>query len=274
MKHIGLDVGRSGVKTYSDNGKWVYPASVGSYRNFKLDKHLTENDMIVQYNDNTYLVGEIADIEAHDGTRNFLKSKANPDTQILSVVGIHRLVNDGATVNVVICHPIDNHRGTDKTRLKSLLEGRHTVIVNGNRKTFTIDTVSVTPEGACALFAIEGLPPVAHGIDIGSATVNYATWLRGGWVDRLSGTLPYGFDNSNLSVERFARKVAMDFSRMVQDVKGQVFVFGGIAEQIVPHLSQYITNQRVVAVEDSLYVNAKSCYNIGVKLHEKNLQKK
>lgn len=274
MKIIGVDIGRSRCKFYTENNKWSFESCLGSYRTFNLEKSLGKDDSIVEYEDKKYFVGNIAAEESYDAAKNFLKTKALPDTKILALVGIHKLVDESENVRIVICHPIDNHKGRDKNKIKEMLVGEHTVKVNDVTKSFRIESVSVTPECACAKFAIEDLPQIAHCLDIGSATTNYATWIKNGWIDKLSGTIPYGFDNSNLSMNDFARKVVMDLSKRVPTISGNVYVIGGLADSITPYLIQYVNSHKVLAVEEGLFTNAKACYKIGVELYEqtKNLQ--
>lgn len=266
---VGLDTGRNEVKAIAKSQQLSFPSAIGIHRELKMERELAESDMILVYEGKKYYVGSIAEIESHDGTKNFLKSKAHADTKLLGLVAIHRLVQTGDHVHLVICHPIENHKGQDKAKLKEMFIGEHQVTLNGLTKQIIVESVSVTSECACALFAIDGIPTLAHGLDIGSATVNYATWYKGNWVDRLSGTLPYGAENSNLSVDRLARKVAIDFSKMVQEVKGNVYLFGGLHEVIAPYLVDYITGHRVISVPDGKFVNAKACYNMGEKLYAK-----
>lgn len=266
---VGFDGGRNGSKTFTQDYKWWFPSCLGTNRSFTLDKEFGEHDMTVTHKGNSYLIGNIAEVESLDGARNFLKSKANLDTLVFTLVGIHRVIKDGDDVELVVCHPITNHKGKDKEIIKSMLLGRHSIIVNGIPKTFNIDSASVTVEGACGIFAIKDLPQIAHGIDVGSATVNYSTWYKGNWIDKLSGTLSYGIENSRLPIDGFTRKLAMDFSRCIQETQGTVYVFGGAAQRICDHLSQYITNQQVVCAQDPLYTNARACYEIGVRLHER-----
>ncbi|GIM45224.1 hypothetical protein DNHGIG_07730 [Collibacillus ludicampi] len=270
MRIFGLDVGRHRVKVYSDGIKLSFPSYCGSYRTLRLERTMTEEDMVVEWKGCRYYVGSIARDEAEDGIQNFLTSKVTTDTQLIGLTALHRFVENGEEIALVIGHPISNHTQPEKEGMRQLFTGEHDLTVNGEHKRFTITNVTVVPEGASTQFILPKKHTVAHGIDAGGATTNYCTWERGRWVDRLSGTLEFGLENiRNLSMEQFARLVANSVARKLHQFCGPIYVLGGAAEPLSSALRQYIRNVPIEPLEDGMFANARAYYDIGVKMYEK-----
>lgn len=269
MRIIGLDVGRHRVKVCSDGFKLSFPSYCGSYRPLRLERTMTEDDMIVEWKGVRYYVGAIARDEADDGVQNFLTSKVTTDTQLIGLTALHRIIENGEEVALTVGHPINNHMQPEKEGMRQLFIGEHKLTVNGVHKRFTVTNVTIVPEGASAQFLLPSKHTIAHGIDAGGATTNYCTWERGRWVDRLSGTLQFGLENIRLSMDQFARLVANSVAQKIHQFRGPIYVMGGAAEHLSSALRQYIRNVSIEPLEDGMYANARAYYEIGVKLHEK-----
>lgn len=273
MKVIGLDVGRYRVKAYSNGFKTSFSSYCGSYRSLKLERTMTNEDMVVKWDGRVYFVGEIAKDEADDGVQNFLSTKVTFDTKLLGLVAIHRLVDDGDEIFLTIGHPIANHIQSEKEGMKELFIGTHELTVNDIRKSFTISNVTVLPEGASTQFILPEKHTLAHGIDVGGATTNYCTWEKGRWIDRLSGTLPFGLENKKMNIEQFSRFIINNIAQRINQFNGHIYTIGGAAHLISDSLKQYIKNINISPLEEGSFANAVAYYTIGVKQYEK-LQKK
>jgi plasmid segregation protein ParM len=269
MRIIGLDVGRHRVKVYSDGCKLSFPSYCGSYRALRLERTMTEDDLIVEWKGCRYYVGAIARDEADDGVQNFLTSKVTTDTQLIGLTALYRAVENGEEISLVVGHPIINHTQPEKEGMRQLFTGEHELTVNGVYKRFKIRNFTIVPEGASTQFILPSKLVIAHGIDAGGATTNYCTWERGRWVDRLSGTLQFGLENMRLSIDQFARLVANNVAQKIHQFRGPIYVMGGAAEPLSSALRQYIRNVPIEPLEDGMYANARSYYEIGVKLYEK-----
>jgi plasmid segregation protein ParM len=269
MKIIGLDVGRHRVKAYSNNARISFPAFSGQYRELRLERQLTHEDKIVEYNGHVYYVGAIAQDESDDGAQSFLRSKATFDTQLLGLTAIHHLVESGEDIHLTIGHPVANHNKSENQRLRELFEGKHQLRVNGVWKHFNISNVTVTSECACATYLLPEKHPIAHGIDGGGATTNFVTWKRGMWIDRLSGTLPFGLDNVNFTMERYARLVAIEITKQIHEFRGPIYTMGGAALPLSHALKLYITHVPIIPLEEGMFANAKAYYTVGTMVREK-----
>lgn len=269
MKRIvGLDTGRKNTKIYTDSFFGTFTSYIGGARTLKLERQLTRDDKIVTYNNESFFVGSIARDESYDAVQLFTKSKVIKENKILGLTAIHSAVNDGDRIHLVTSHPVTNHDQKQKDGMKNLFIGRHVVNVNDITKEFLVESVIVTPECACIQFLIPNIPIVAHGIDIGSCTTNFVTWIRGKWSDQLSGTLMYGTENSGLSLTGIAKKVVLDIGQRIQQFRGNVYVIGGVGSEISLLIQEYIPDQKVITLDNGLYANAIANYTIGVKTCE------
>jgi plasmid segregation protein ParM len=270
MNHKALDVGRSETKVFDGSVKYSFPSYCGVYRPLRLEREITEHDMIVEWNGGKWYVGEIARDESDDGIQNFLSSKVTMDTKLLGLVALHRIVKNGEEFELVTGHPIENHVPIEKEGMRNLFVGEHELTINGVYKRFTVTKGTVVPECAAAQFIIPQKHNVAHGVDVGGATTNFVTWEKGKWIDRLSGTLPFGLEKiRNMSIDQFARLIANGIAQRILQFRGSIYVMGGAAQPLAIALQKQIRNAPVIALEDGKFSNVRAYYEIGVKLREK-----
>lgn len=270
MKTIGLDVGRHRVKIYTDDSKRLSFASYsGEYRDLKLEREMGTEDRIVEFRGNKYYVGPIAQDESWDGVQSFLISKVNFDTLLLGLTAINGIVESGDEIRLVVGHPVSNHHDKEKERMRKLFIGRHNITVNGRYRMFDISDVIVTSECAATTYLLPEKHEIAHGIDAGGATTNFVTWKRGMWIDRLSGTLPHGLDNTNMSMERFARLVSIEVSKAIHIFQGPIYTMGGASNELAYALKGYVHDQQIIPLNEGLFANAKAYYQIGQMVNNK-----
>lgn len=199
---VAVDSGRSGTKVVSEGVREWFPSVLGEYRELRLERKMKRTDMVVEYGEQRYYVGDVARDESVSGAQLMVTTKAHHDTKIFTLAALHRVVPSGAAVFLVTGEPIANHTAGEKLRMKQLLLGGHRVIVNGEAKTFDIVRVEVAAEGATAGWALRRSRRY-HLVDAGSRTVNFATMEGGRWIDRLSGSLDFGLEtvqNISLSI--------------------------------------------------------------------------
>jgi hypothetical protein len=266
---IGLDVGRHRVKAYSDGRFVSFPAFSGDYRPLRLERQMGKEDYVVELDGRYYYVGAVAEDESDDGIQSFLQTKAHFDTKLLGLTAIHLLVNDGEEVELVTGHPVANHVDREKHAMRELFYGKHNVTVNGVRKQINITRVTVTSECACATYLLPQKHAIAHGIDGGGATTNIVTWKHGKWIDRLSDTFPFGMDNTSLTIDRYARMVAVHATKRIHQFQGPVYTLGGVAEQLAHALKQYVHNVPIIPLEEGAFANAKAYYHVGRLVSDK-----
>jgi hypothetical protein len=216
-----------------------------------------------------YYVGAIAQDESDDGVQSFLQSKAHFDTKLMGLTAIHLLVDDGDEIELVTGHPVANHVQHEKEAMRELFTGEFDVEVNSVRKRFKITHVTVTSECACATYLLPQKHAIAHGIDGGGATTNLVTWKQGKWIDRLSDTFPFGMDNTSLTIDRYARMVAVHATKRIHEFQGPIYTLGGVATQLANSLKQYVRNVPIIPLEEGAFANAKAYYAIGRMVSDK-----
>ncbi|GMA65962.1 ParM/StbA family protein [Alicyclobacillus fastidiosus] len=254
---VVVDAGRYGTKTVADGVRDWFPSVIGEYRELKLTRPWTHHDMLVEFNGEKYYVGEIARKESSGAATLMLDTKVTFDTKLLILTALHRTLPADSTAIVVTSVPIASQNELEKLHMKKLLLGTHTIEVNGEEKTFHIPRVEVGIECAVAAWSL-GKHRKGHflGVDIGSRTVNFTAIMNGQWVDRLSGTLPFGTETEKISPTLFVRMIIAELSRRVKPLPPLVLM-GGKARDLLDHFQTYTA---VEVHHDPLHANADAMY--------------
>jgi Tfp pilus assembly protein PilE len=266
MTVVPLDIGRSSTKLVMGEIRKVLPSYVGEYRRLNLSRELTELDKITEYNEQFYYVGKIAAEESEDAVQMMTNTKAHFRTKIIGLTMIGDTVKDGDDVFLILTVPISNHNESEKQKLRTLFLGEYKVKINDTVKHFSIKRVEVVPE--CAIYAwylkLKGL---YHVIDGGSRTINYVTAKDGGWNDKLSGTIDYGFETniSSFNSELFGSKIAGDIGKRLKTTTAPIITIGGQADFLARALQPYFP--QVEIDQDGLFANAIACEALGGKLN-------
>jgi plasmid segregation protein ParM len=238
-----------------------FPSYIGEWRERKL-KSSIRDDIELEYQGEKYFVGDLARDESEFVRSMMTDSKAHEDTLLLVLTALHKAGAEGS-VKVMTGLPVDQHTEYEKSKLKSLLIGPHLVKVNGVEKEINIERVEVAIEGGAAFWS-NPVPGKVRIIDAGSKTVNYLTMQNKRYIDRESGTLPFGFDtNKTNDIKQISNRIAGEVSKKWKS-EDSVLLVGGKARELQIHLSQYFKNMDVAP--NHLYANAKGFYKIGTAL--------
>jgi len=257
IRHISLDIGRKGVKTFDGLQTRYSPSVVGEWRDLKL-KTRCHDDIEVVFEGENLFVGNLALNESEFGRYMMTDDKAHDDTRLLALVAIHQAGLTNVTVTTGL--PVDQHTDDGKSAMRSLLLGWWDIEVNGDRRTIRIMDVKVAAEGGGAFWSAP-LDGLVRTIDAGSKTINYVTMRNKRYVDRESGTLPFGFDtNKSENLKQMSARIAGELGKKwsADDV---VRVCGGRAEELATILKPHFT--QVSAMENPLYANAIGFYRVG-----------
>jgi plasmid segregation protein ParM len=154
-----------------------------------------------------------------------------------------------------------------------MIKGWHTITVNGVEKSFHIRNIEVAAEGVSSYWSnpTNGLVRI---LDVGSGTVNYSSIIEGRFLDKDSGTLPFGVNtNKTDNLQALSRGIATHVLKKWSPQE-KTFIVGGIAEQILPHLKGYFSNIDVLRpiynqqFVNPIYANAVAFYIVGVNIYE------
>ncbi|GMA65627.1 ParM/StbA family protein (plasmid) [Alicyclobacillus fastidiosus] len=255
---VVVDAGRYGTKTVTEGIRDWFPSVIGEYRELKLGRAWTHQDMIVEFDGDKYYVGEIAKTESNGAATLMLDSKVTIDTKLLILTALHRTLPNNTAAFVVTSVPISSQNELEKLHMKQLLLGSHSITVNDVSKSFHVTRVEVGIECAVAAWMLRKKRKGTYlVVDIGSRTVNFTTIVNGQWIDRLSGTLPFGTETENISMTLFVRMVMAELSRRIKPLPALVLM-GGKAKDLLEYFQTYTHDVEVH--HDPLHANADAMY--------------
>ncbi|MFX3631880.1 MAG: ParM/StbA family protein [Candidatus Pristimantibacillus sp.] len=238
---FGIDAGNHEVKVVNKNGAFSFASDIGEWRDRKLVTEFGQDDMEFEYKGRKGFAGTLARFESEFGGSIKGDTKANEDAKLRVLLAIHRCSDDMDNA-IVVGQPISRHTDVEKSLIKKMLIGQHTMTVNGKTKIFNINRAEVGAE--CASTGMLE-PPVGyfHIVDPGGGTLNWATCYFDGEVvrkiDRDSGTELLGMDTvRNADVKAMARLlISKTQSRWGKG--NPVRVIGGAAEAFAEELKGY-----------------------------------
>lgn len=241
---LGIDAGNHEVKVMGPFGPMKFLSDIGEYRNRRLEQTFGEDDMVCEYMGRKFFAGSLAKYESEFTSSMMGDNKAHEDTLLRVLLALHRY-SDSREYQIVVGQTISQHTKSEKGKIKEMIIGRHTVVVNGVSKTFTIKNVEVAAEGLAA-YASHPMPGLVRIIDVGSGTVNFATILDGKYIDKDSFTLVFGANTTmSKDVSFMARRIAAEAIKKWE--RGDnVYLVGGYSEIILPYISQYFTNMKIL----------------------------
>lgn len=242
--HMGKVVGPFGVDTFKTNiCDWFEQDVEESFgqddAEFEIDGRKGFSGSIAQYED-----------DYGDGTM-YGDSKAHEDTKIRVLLGINRYLMKYCphfeNVALVTGQPIKRHKPAEKNAICDMLEGTHTMTVNGITRTITIDKVGVAPEGSGAFWSSPSMGTVRI-IDIGSGTVNAATIIDKKHINKASDTFNFGMETvkNKEDLSSVARGIVRNTTKLKWHKDDKVLICGGISEGIAPYLSEHYHNAQIL----------------------------
>lgn len=235
---LGVDAGNHQVKIVGQKGAVSFLSNICEYFDRNVDENFGQDDMVWIYNGRKGFAGTLAEREDEFGGNMFGDSKAHEDAKIRILLALHRYCGNLDEIYLVTGQPIGKHNPSEKNRIKEMLQGRHTLEVNGEIKEFDIKAVEVAPEGSAAFWA-NPLPGEIKILDVGSGTVNAAAIRDKKHINSQSSTFNFGTETVNTKdFTAIARGIIRNTSKK-WNKQDAVFVCGGSAESIVPHLSDH-----------------------------------
>lgn len=254
---VGLDVGRSAVKIVTGARVFSFPSYLGEWRERKL-LNTFEDDLEVEFQGQRYFAGTLAQNESEFARSMMTDEKDHADTRLLALIALHGV--GASDVSLVTGLPVGLHDNARKQRMRELLLGRWEIIVNGERKTIYIHRVEVAVEGGAA-FWIAPQGGLVRILDAGSKTVNYVTVRDQHFVDRESGTLPFGFDtNRSSDIRQMAARIAGELGKKWGN-NDRIMIIGGRAAELQDYLHPYFPG--AFAAKNPLFANATGFYQLG-----------
>lgn len=248
---LGVDAGNHSAKVVGPFGVDSFKTNICDWFERDVKETFGKDDMEFEIGSRKGFAGTIAQYEDvyGDGTM-YGDSKAHPDTQIRILLGINRYLNRYCphfeNVSIFTGQPIKRHNEAEKKIIKDMLEGPHEFIVNGQKKSFTINRVGVAPEGSAAFWCnpTKGKRRV---LDIGSGTSNAATIIDMRHINTSSDTYNFGSETvRNKELESIARGIIRSTTSLKWDRGDKIDICGGITEGIAPLISEHYFNAEIL----------------------------
>lgn len=267
---VGVDAGNHEVKVVHQKGTDRFPSDIGEYRERNLKQEFSKDDMVVEYEGKRYFAGTLAKYESEFNARIMGDSKAHADAKLRILIALHRIGYD--VYKIIVGQPIEKHTDDEKTRIKDMLKGPHSITINNNRKEFFVSRVEVAAEGGSAFWASprDGLIRI---IDIGSGTINLATLNDMRYIDKDSFSIRMGMNTTKTkNYEALARIIAAEAGKK-WTYEDNIRIVGGAAVSIYPYIQKYFPHAELThpAVNgetlEPVFSNAVGFYKIGVSIY-------
>lgn len=270
MHVAGLDLGRRNVKLFTGSSYIIFPAVVGEWRDIRLRNDHGNKGFDCEYNGDKFFAGTLAENESEFYRQMLIDDKSTQDALLLALISLHQA--ELIDVDIVTGLPVESHTKRNKESLSSLLTGSHEIEVNGVKRVINIHRVRVAVEGGGAFWS-EPKDGLIRLIDGGSKTINYITMKDRQYVDRDSGTLPFGFDtNKSDDYKQMANRIAGELGKkwgqsdLVLTVGGRAELLANLLKQYFPNID-VLQNRRVIhkgeGVDLNMFANAMGYFNIG-----------
>lgn len=238
---VGIDAGNFRTKIAGPRGVQSFYSTFGEDRERNLDDaQYGDDDMVWEYKGRRGFAGSLAIRESEYAASMTGVTKANNDGLIRILLALHRYTDNEKTIDLVAGQPIKGHTEAEKRKIVNMLQDKHDITVNGQRKSFDVRRVGVAPEGAVAGVLLPSRSGWSRVIDVGSGTVNLGSLFDGKFNDRDSDTLAKGTETvKTLDYAAFAREIAAKAKRLGWDEEDYTRLVGGGAEAIEEHLRPY-----------------------------------
>jgi len=266
---IPIDTGRHGVKLL--NGE-SFKSVVGDWHHREISDN-EEYEVIINDKEK-YFVGQLALDESYAPTEMTTKSKIHLQTKILFLTGVAiSLEENDSELYVCTGVPIDQFNVATKTALENLLLGKYDIQINGKHKKFCIDNLNIAPESVASFqYALSKDESLAVGkkriIDIGSLTVNAASFKGEKFITRDSNTIHFGtvkLKDNQIDNEQYVSKIVAEISQIFTDYdpSDRVLLTGGGALQFGDLFKKHYPNCSIL--DNCVYANVEGYYRMSIK---------
>lgn len=265
---LGIDAGNHEVKVAGPNGLDRFSSTIGEYRERNLNDVHGKDDIVFEYEGRKGFAGTLADAESEWGGSIMGDSKAHEDAKLRILIALHRYARMNNTFDIIVGQPIGKHNAVEKETIKNMLRGSHEIIINGERRLFTIRRAEVAAEGVAAFWSkpTNGLVRV---IDVGSGTINCASLRNKRNIDKESFTITLGMNTViSSNPAEIARGIATQTSKKWKP-NDFVYVVGGAASELTPYIQQFYPQATEVTPvfsgeqHHAVFANAIGFYTIG-----------
>ncbi|MDH6674413.1 plasmid segregation protein ParM [Paenibacillus sp. LBL] len=264
---VAIDNGGKFSKVKTANGNFTFHSDKCYGFKMKIGQDfMTDKDFSIVWhdkNDEHYYAGHLPIRETNAiPLEGYVNTKTDEYFVLSVLIACHQY---GYEENYVITSvPIDDHNDDKEiSEIKKLLNGKHNLTINGERKTFTIVETAVAAEAFNAFWVNEPAGKVRW-LDLGSRTVNFATTYYNPEteefysIDSESGTIQLGLQKHEIEDPRqYAHAIKGKLSQRGWKTEDHVNLIGGGAmdAEIVSAIMTHFPNSTVVENAQEIQVN-------------------
>lgn len=268
MLTIGADIGKFRTKIKWKGGVRGHLSKLATYREVKDNLILDENNIIIEYRNQAYIVGDLAEREG----QNYLNSpelhKSNLVTIVNLLVELSRLPD--TDFNVVVGNPFGINTEKERKSLKELLLGTKEFRVNGKPHRININSVGVGAEGLAAYYSDPSLPDDLNIWDFGSSTIHGICIRRRRLVDKRSHTFDFGFESLlDHDYKSLMLSLKTQMEKKWNDSNRKILCIGGKAPEMFNYVREHYPESNPTTHNNYEYANAIGLYNLGVVAYER-----
>ncbi len=268
MLVVGADVGKYKTKVVWRNGVQGHLSKISTYREIRDNIKLDDNFIVIEFNGQKYLAGELAEREGQNFLNNPNIYKSNLITLLNLLIELSKLPD--TEFNVVLGNPFSINVQKERELLKNLIIGTKEFVVNGKQHKIHIRNVGVCPEGLSAWYA----PSVSSAtyedcniIDFGSSTIHCIAIRKKKLVDKRSHTFNFGFDEQSMidhNYEGLMQSIKSQMEKRWDDGDKKMILVGGKAPEMFKYVRDIYDKSNPVIHNNHEYANALGLYELGV----------
>ncbi|ACT00238.1 ParM/StbA family protein [Paenibacillus sp. JDR-2] len=264
MSILTIDGGGSTIKVYDGDQVRQFPSTISYDWRPRNIESKGQFDFEWEYNGEKGFAGTLAQRESDCADSLKGDTKAHPEAALRVLLALHQYCPDPAP-KIIVGQPIKTHTPDEKNAIKGmLLNRRHDITVNGQRRIILIQRCEVAAEGVSAglLIPVGGTIRV---IDIGSGTVNFGTLIDRQFNDLGSFTLSTGVETTRGGVAALAHQIARAARAAKWQPEEKVNLCGGGALVMLELLRPYFPN--VGVIPDPVTANVRAFHMIARKVY-------
>lgn len=198
---IAIDAGRGYLKYYSiykgKEYKDMFKSIIGDSRPLNnYDKY--ENPICINYENEDYFVGLIAEKESHQSVRNSGDSKTSLTVQVLISAVLSKIAMTDK-VSIMLGVPDNMYRKSVLMQVIETYQGKMIRVkdnITNNTKIVTIEQIDIFKEADAIMMEVtDGRPSEEKDmafISVGFRTTEVGYYSKGLYIDKYSKTIPFG----------------------------------------------------------------------------------
>jgi hypothetical protein len=269
MLTVGADIGKFKTKIKWKGGVQSHISKIATYREIKDSIHLDDNNLIIEFNNQMYFAGLLAENEG----QNYLNSpelhKSNLVTLLNLLIGLSKLPSD--IFNLVIGNPFGINTQKERETLKNLLIGVKEFKVNDKPYRIHIRNVGVCPEGLAAYHSDSSLPDDCNIWDFGSSTIHAITVRKRKLIDKRSNTFDFGFETMiDHDYPSLMHSLKNQMEKRWNDGNKKMLLVGGKAPDMFKYVHEAYPSNNATMHNNFEFANAIGNFVLGERAYGSN----